>query len=304
MKKILATLLLSCFTALTSAAQDITAIVAAPAGSQTDVNARVLLKRYDEVFGTSSIVTNRPGANGQIGILSFIRESNLPHHGMMLLFATHSAVLDADSANLDQLSPVVRTLHNPFVLYVRKNFPADTFTDFVAYAKANPGKVNIGGYVGMMPLHLSIQEKNKYTTTPIIYNGRPEIDVASGVLDGSWHFETAIARTGFEDKVKILASTNCSVTGHLGPKVIYGTDRRIGCYYTLSSVWASAKDSSRDVETMNTRLNAIMHSEWGKTTFTKNGGVIAGGTTEDLLNEATRIRAEWRRYKEKYGDKK
>ena len=296
MKKILA-LILSCLTSL-SMAQDMTGLVNIPAGGSTDINGRHLLKRHDELFGTATVVINRPGANGQIGINAFLDMD--PQKS--LLISGHGAVTEAPQDKFDQLVPVVEILRQPFVLIVRKNFPANTYDEFVAYARANPGKINMGvqNPAATFPIQGPIEARGKYKTNHIIYAGagaRAEIDVASGVLDGMWTPPGSVLQSGLGERVKFLAVTSNQRIPELGDRVVYGNDPRIGYHYLHYSVFANAKMEKRKQEALNTRLNAIIKSPWGQEQFGKYGNVVVGGSIDNGNREWDRIRSHFNKYR-------
>ena len=300
MKRILS-IILSC--AMASAiAQDITGVVNLPVASNADLSARQILKRHDELFSTSSVVMNRPGANGQIGITAALDGD--PQK--VLLISGHGAITELAQEKYDQLVPITDISRNPFALVVRKDFPANTYDEFVAYARANPGKINLGiqNPAATYPIQGPIEARGKYTTNHIIYAGgggkRAEVDVASGVLDGMWTLPSAVLSSGLGDRVKFLAVTSNKRIPNIGDQVVYGNDARIGQHYLYTSIWANAKMDKNKQEQLNTRLNAILKSPWGQEQFGKYGNVVVGTSIEEGHAEWKRIRSHYNNYKTKH----
>jgi tripartite-type tricarboxylate transporter receptor subunit TctC len=117
----------------------------APGGSN-DVIARRLGMLLTTSLGQSVVVDNRAGGGSTVGS-NVVATS--PADGYTLLFvsgsiATTAAVQKTPYNPLTAFSPISRVASAPFVVLTRADFPARTMKDFIAYAKANPGKVNYG----------------------------------------------------------------------------------------------------------------------------------------------------------------
>jgi tripartite-type tricarboxylate transporter receptor subunit TctC len=121
-------------------------VVGFPAGSGPDVVARLLGQKLSERFGQEFVVENRPGAGSNIATETVVRA---PADGYTLLFAAASNAINATLyGNLTfdfvrDIAPVASVVSTPFVLVSNPAVPAQTIPEFIAYAKANPGKVNM-----------------------------------------------------------------------------------------------------------------------------------------------------------------
>jgi tripartite-type tricarboxylate transporter receptor subunit TctC len=121
-------------------------IVAFPAGGPTDIVARVAGQWLSERFPQQFFVENRPGAGGNIGTEAVVRA---PADGHTLLQVGAYAVINAAfyeklSFNiLRDIVPVARLVGLPLVMIVNPAVPATTVPEFIAYAKANAGKINM-----------------------------------------------------------------------------------------------------------------------------------------------------------------
>jgi tripartite-type tricarboxylate transporter receptor subunit TctC len=122
-------------------------IVAAAAGGGTDIAARLISQSLTERLGQSFFVENRPGGNNNIGTEVVVRA---PPDGYTLLLANSVNAVNASlyerlSYNfIRDLVPVARIAEAPNLMVVHPQFPARSVPEFVAYAKANPGGLNIG----------------------------------------------------------------------------------------------------------------------------------------------------------------
>jgi len=129
----------------------------APAGA-VDIVARLIGPWLSERLGQQFIVENRPGAGGNIGTEVVV---NAPPDGYTLLLvggynAINATLYDKLNFNFTRdIAPVASIVRVPLVLVVNPSFPARTVPDFIAYAKANPGKINMASAgVGSSP-HVS-----------------------------------------------------------------------------------------------------------------------------------------------------
>ena len=127
--------------------QPIRIIVGFSAGSGSDVFARLMAQWLSERLGQSVIIENRPGAGGNIATESVAKS---PPDGYTLLqtvpaHAVNDSLYEKLNVNfLRDLAPVGGTARVPFVLEVNLSVPVSTVPEFIAYAKANPGKLNFG----------------------------------------------------------------------------------------------------------------------------------------------------------------
>jgi tripartite-type tricarboxylate transporter receptor subunit TctC len=121
-------------------------IVGVAAGGANDTVARLVAQTLSERLGQPVVVENRPGAGGNIGLEA---AANAPPDGHTLLFATSANALSAsfyDKANVNfarDIAPVTSLVRGPLIMEVNPLFPAKTIPELIAYAKANPGKINM-----------------------------------------------------------------------------------------------------------------------------------------------------------------
>ena len=181
-------------TPLSASAQSgvVTFVVPYPPGSAPDVLARVVSAKAQAILGQSIVVENRPGANAIIGS-QYVSQAR-PDGSVYLLVDNTTIVanpllyasLPYDPAALTGITDVGRT---NLMLTVRSGLPYSNWAEFVAYAKANPGKVSIGtGGLGSVH-HLSLELIGAVTGTKLThvpYKGTtPAVqDMLSGQIDG------------------------------------------------------------------------------------------------------------------------
>jgi len=126
-------------------------------GPGPDIVARLFSSKISETLGQSVIVEQRPGAGGVIAAQTV---AAAPPDGYTLLQATASYTINTalQSASLDlgrDFAPVAMVSTVPFVLVLHPSVPAKTLSDLIAYAKANPGKLNYASSGNGTPPHLA-----------------------------------------------------------------------------------------------------------------------------------------------------
>src|SRR5436190_499722 len=133
-------------------------IVATAAGGTNDILARLIGQWLSEKLGQQFIIENRPGAGSNIGTEAAVRA---PADGYSLLWVGPPAAINAtlyEKLNfnfLRDIAPVASISRESIVMEVNPSFSAKTISEFVAYAKANPSKINMAsGGVGTTP-HIS-----------------------------------------------------------------------------------------------------------------------------------------------------
>ena len=131
-----------------------------PAGGSTDIVVRLLANRLSERLGQPFIVENKPGAGTNLAVQAAV---NSPPDGYTLLFAATSNAINASSYAslpfnfLRDIAPVAGLAELPFVIDVSPSLPVKTVAEFIAYAKANPGTINMGSFGAGTISHLALE---------------------------------------------------------------------------------------------------------------------------------------------------
>ena len=133
-------------------------VVPFAAGGATDIIARLIGQWLSERLGQQFVIENRPGAGSNIGTEVVV---NAPPDGYTLLLVGASSAINATlyeklSFNfLRDIAPVSGIISIPFIMAVNPSFPAKTVSEFIANARANPGKVNMASGGNGTAGHLS-----------------------------------------------------------------------------------------------------------------------------------------------------
>lgn len=143
-------------------------IVPVPAGGVTDVMARVVAQRLQEMWGQSVVVENRPGGNYGVGAQVVERS---PADGLTLLvapdstFTANPALFTKLIYEPDNFTPISLLSRATPMLMVHPSVPVRNVAELVAYAKANPGKLSYGSFGTGTYAHLSMEDFKRRTGT-------------------------------------------------------------------------------------------------------------------------------------------
>ena len=164
-------------------------VVPFPAGSATDLVARVLALELGETFKQPFVIENKPGAQGSIAT-DMVAKGSADGYTLLLPANTHAAnpslykKLPYDVVK--DFVPIGRLATTSLVLMVKTDFPAKTLPEFMAYVKRNSGKLSAG--YGSSSSQVSVSQLKKMSgvdVTEVPYKGIPLAvnDVLSGTLD-------------------------------------------------------------------------------------------------------------------------
>ncbi len=133
-------------------------IVPQAAASSSDITARLIGDRLSSHLGQQFVVDDRPGVGGNIGTEAVVRSSRDGY--TLLLVNSQNAISPALYPNLSfnfirDIAPVSQINLVPLVMEVNPSVPTKTVPEFIAYAKANPGKINMASAGVGGPQHVA-----------------------------------------------------------------------------------------------------------------------------------------------------
>jgi tripartite-type tricarboxylate transporter receptor subunit TctC len=195
--------------------QPIKLVVPFPAGGATDTAARLVARGMSPVLGQPILIENQGGAGGTIALKQVIRA---PADGYTLMavgvsgtFATQVVLFNLDFDPAKMLTPVGLTTIDPGALVVNASLPLNTLDELVAYAKANPGKMNYGSSIGIGP-HFVAELFKRAAGVDIVHvpyrGGGPMVtDLVAGQIQMTVNGKSVLLPHIQSGKIKALAVT-------------------------------------------------------------------------------------------------
>jgi len=231
------------------------------AGGGSDLLSRVLAQKMSEQMSVPVLVENKPGANANIAAEFVVRA---PADGYTLLFHTAGLALNpALYANmsydpLKDLAPVALTGTSPLVVAVHPSVPANTIGEFIAYAKANPGKLSYAsagqGNITHLAAFLILQANGADGVQVPYKGGAPAVaSVAGGFTQFTTQTPATVAPLAKSGKVKALAVTTLTRTPSL-PDVPTLNETIMPKFEV--STWQAVMVNAKTAPAQITRLNA------------------------------------------------
>jgi len=260
-------------------------------GSASDINARLIGQWLSERLGQSFVVDNRSGAGGNIASEFVVRAKP---DGYTLLYGSTAIAINASlyegklSFNvLRDLVPVASVVRTPFVMEVNVDLPVKTVGDFIAYARANPGKINFATVGAGSAQHLYgeyFRMAAGIDMVPVHYRGAgPAItDLIAGrvqVMIDAVVSSMSYIKSG---QLRALAVTTATPQEKLLPG-IPTIGASVPGYEAAGwqGLCAPAKTPGEIVERLNREINAVLTDAASNARLTELGGQPAAGTPAD-----------------------
>ena len=159
-------------------------------GAATDMIGRYVTDRAGKMLGTTFIVDNRPGANGMLAARELLKS---PADGYTIMMSSNSAhaanvylYKDLNYDPVKDFAPITGMTLNPHVMVIRAGIPAQNLKEFIAHAKANPGKLNFGsGNTGGLANASLFMSTAGFTAAEVQYKSPPAavVDLLGGRID-------------------------------------------------------------------------------------------------------------------------
>jgi tripartite-type tricarboxylate transporter receptor subunit TctC len=265
-------------------------IVGYPPGGATDIIARLIGQRLSERLGQQFVIENKPGAGNNIGTEAAI---NAEPDGYTVLLVNPANYINATLyTNLKfnlirDIAPVAAFNRVPNVMTVNNDVPAKTVTEFIAYVKANPGKVNMASSGNGTSVHLSGEMFMMMTGTKmqhVPYRGAaPAItDMLGGQVQVIFDNMPSIIQHVRAGSLRALAVTTAARSPQL-PDVPTLAETVPG--YEASALFGmgAPKQTAREIiEKLNKEVNAVLAEPGIKAKLIDLGGEPLIGSPEDF----------------------
>ncbi len=277
-------------------------VVSVPAGGGVDTVTRIFAARLQQRLGQPFVIENRGGAGGNIGAETvYTAEPD----GYTLL-ATQPAPITSNVAlykklNFDPvaLEPVAVMSKFPNVLLVRQNFPAKTVQEFIAYVKANPGKVTFASQGPGTTSHLTAELFATMTGTKMLHvpyrgTGPALNDLVAGHVDLIFMELSSAHKLNDAGKARILAvatDKRLDIMPEIPTLIEAGLPGFISD--TWNAISAPPKTPRPVILKLNQAINDILNEADTKKRFRELNLMAAGGTPEDMAKLKRDETARW-----------
>jgi len=268
----------------------IRAIVPFPAGSATDGMARLVSAHFTKVFGHGLVIENMVGATGTIASRATAKAAP---DGYTIMFSTNST----HSANaylynnlgydpIKDFTPLALLSRAPHAMVVRADAPYPAFQDFVAFAKANPAKLNFGyGNTGSLAGGAMLNAAADIKTTAVSYRGTPQ--VTTDLLGGQIEFCVMDVSTT-QEHIKAGKLRTLAVTGTERMAAFPDAPTMIEAgypdfvLYSWNGVHAPAGVPADIVAKLNTAIRDAVGSPEGKRFYEALGADVGTMSAEEF----------------------
>jgi tripartite-type tricarboxylate transporter receptor subunit TctC len=273
-------------------------VVGFPAGGATDIMARLMGEWLTQRLGQQFIVENKPGASGNIGTETVARA---PADGYTLLQAvTPNAINAALYSHLSfdfirDIAPVIYLARLAYVVVVNPSVPATTLPEFIAYAKANPGKINYGSAGQGTPQNIACELFKMMTGVNLVHvpyrGGAPAVaDLLAGQVQVIFAPVSESIQQIKAGKLRALAVTTAKRLDVL-PDVPPVADFVPGYEASgFAGIGVPKGTPAEIIDKLNKELNAGLADSKIKGRIVELGGTVTGGSPAEfgtIIAEAT-----------------
>jgi tripartite-type tricarboxylate transporter receptor subunit TctC len=273
-------------------------IVGFPAGGATDIQARLMGEWLTERLGQQFIVENKPGASGNIGTETVAKA---PADGYTLLqIVTPHAINSALYSNLPfdfvrDIAPVCYVARLAYVVVVNPSVPVKTIPELIAYAKANPGKINYGSAGQGTPQNIACELFKMMTGVNLVHvpykGGAPAVaDLISGHVQVIFAPVSESIQQIKAGKLRALAVTTAARL-EVFPDLPTVGDFVPGYEASgFAGIGAPKNTPTEVIDLLNNQIVAGLADPKIKTRIVELGGTVVGSTPAEfakLISDAT-----------------
>jgi len=259
-------------------------------GGANDITARLIGQWLAERLGQQFLIENRPGGGSNIGIEAVVRA---PADGYTLLVVGSTAAINAtlfEKLNYNfirDLAPVASIVRLPHVMQVNPSLPVTTVPEFIAYAKANPGKISMGSGGNGSPAHVTGELFKMMTGVNLVHvpyrGGGPALtDLLGGQIQVTFVDMAASIEFIRAGKLRALAVTTATRSEAL-PDIPTVGDFVPGFEASQWVGLSAPKNApSEIVGKLNAEINAGLADPKLKARFADLGGTVLPGSSADF----------------------
>jgi len=260
------------------------------AGGGVDITARLIGQWLTEHLGQSFVTENRPGAGGNIGTEAVV---NAAPDGYTLLLATVPNAVNASLYEklkfnfIRDIAPVAGIIRVPMVILLNPSVPVKTVPEFIAYAKANPGKVNMASAGNGSAPHMAGELFKMMTGVNLVHipyrgQGPALTDLLGGevqVLFATAPGTTEYIATGKLRALAVTSAARAEVLPELPPVGDFVPGYETSQWYGLA---APRNTAAEIVDKLNREINAAIADPGMKARLAAIGGEPLPGSPADF----------------------
>ena len=266
-------------------------IVPFGAGGPADVYARVLAQHLSEETKQTFLVENKPGAGSVIGT-DLVAKSPADGYTLLLMSNTHttneSLLSNKPFDLMRDFAPVATINYSDLLMVIHPSVPAKDLKEFIAYAKANPGKLNYASSGPGTPYHMAGELFKAMSGTNIVHvphkaSGEARNNVMGGHVQMMFDAITVMAQNAKEGKVRALGTTGAK-RSELMPDTPTVSEAGVPGYE--ATIWLgimAPKGTPAEVVTfLNTSINKVINKPEVKEAWLKQGAIPMVKTPQEF----------------------
>jgi tripartite-type tricarboxylate transporter receptor subunit TctC len=288
-------------TAQTYPTRPLRLIVGVAAGGANDTVARLVAQSLSERLGQQVVVENRPGAGGSVGTEAV---ANAAADGYTLLFVTSANAIGASFNDkpgfnfVRDIAPIAGLVCGPLIMEVNPAFPAQTVPEFIAYAKANPGRINmasagIGNTTHVAGELFMMLTGTRFTHVPYRGGAAAVTDLLAGQVQVYFDGISASlehVRTGRLRALAVTTATRAAVLPDVPSLAEFVPTYEAGGWYGIG---APKNTPAAIVERLNAEINAALAAPTLQTRLAEIGYVTFTGSAADFAKHIAQETEKW-----------
>jgi tripartite-type tricarboxylate transporter receptor subunit TctC len=277
-------------TAQTYPTRPVRLIIGYPPGGSADITARLLGQWLSERLGQPFVIESRPGASTNIATEAVVRA---PPDGYTLLLVAPANAINAtlyEKLNfnfISDIAPVAGIIRFPNVMVVNPLVPAKTVPEFIAYAKANPGRLNMASSGNGSTIHVSGELFKMMTGVNMVHvpyrGGAPALtDMISGQVQVMFdNVPTSIEfiRAGKLRALAVTTATRSEVLPDLPTVADFVPGYEASAWYGVGVPKGTPDDI---IDKLNKEINAILAEPKAKARLADLGASLLAGSPADF----------------------
>jgi tripartite-type tricarboxylate transporter receptor subunit TctC len=254
-------------------------------GGSADVYARYLGSKLQESLGQAVVIENRPGGGSIVGT-EVVAKSDPDGYTLLMMSNTHTVnetlIPKKPFELMRDFAPITAVSYSDLLMVVHPSVPANTVKEFIAYAKANPGKLNYASSGNGTPYHMAGELFKAMAGVDIVHiphkgSDQARASVLGGQVQMMFDAVPTMAANAHAGKVKALGTTG-SKRSPVTPDLPTVAEAGVPGYE--SGIWlglmAPAKTPRPVLEKLNSEVNKILSSPEVKATWLKQGTITMG----------------------------